>query len=60
MSLEVGDVIPLTRRITEPVTVFVDNDEKFTAAPGTSGTRRALRILSKLDKKPGPEDDEHR
>ena len=58
MSLEEGDVIPLKRRITEPVTVFVDNEQKFAAAPGRSGKHRALRILNRLEKKSDSQDDE--
>ncbi len=44
-ALQVGDVIPLHRRTTEPIQVFIDKQEKFTAVAGTAGKQRALRIL---------------
>ncbi len=44
-SLQVGDVIPLQRRVSEPVQVFTGKGHKFFAEPGRSGKRHALRIL---------------
>jgi len=44
-ALEVGDVIPLKRRASEPLQVYIDKNEKFKAAAGRAGKQRALRIL---------------
>ena len=44
-ALQEGDVIPLQRRTNEPLQVFIDKQEKFKAAAGRAGNRRALRIL---------------
>ena len=53
-ELRTGDVIPLQRRTSEPVSVYVGEQEKFKAAAGASGRRRALRILDVV--KPQEED----
>lgn len=45
MTLEVGDVIVLERRVNQPVQVYIGEREKFKAVPGRSGKYRALRIL---------------
>ncbi|MFQ5571033.1 MAG: flagellar motor switch protein FliM [Rhodothermales bacterium] len=45
VHLEVGDVIPLQRRVTEPIKIYVSSKEKFQAAAGRAGKYRALRIL---------------
>ncbi len=45
LNLQVGDVIPLDRRVNEPITVYIDGKEKFKAVAGRSGKYRALRIL---------------
>ncbi len=45
LTLEVGDVIVLERRINEPIQVYIGEHEKFKATPGRSGKYRALRIL---------------
>lgn len=60
MLLEEGDVIPLQRRVTEPVKIFVHDKEKFTATAGKSGKYRALRILDKLESQVIQEEDEPR
>jgi flagellar motor switch protein FliM len=44
-DLQEGDVIPLQCRTNEPVRVLIDRQEKFRAAAGRAGKRRALRIL---------------
>ncbi len=44
-DLQVGDVIPLKRHVSEPVHVFTGKGQKFYAEPGRSGKRHALRIL---------------
>ncbi len=45
MLLQEGDVIPLERRVDEPILVFVGKHEKFTAVAGKAGKYRALRVL---------------
>ncbi|AEN74016.1 flagellar motor switch protein FliM [Rhodothermus marinus SG0.5JP17-172] len=45
MTLEVGDVLVLERRVNQPVQVYIGEREKFRAIPGRSGKHRALRIL---------------
>ena len=45
MQLQEGDVIPLERRVNEPILVFVGKHEKFTAVAGKAGKYRALRVL---------------
>jgi flagellar motor switch protein FliM len=59
-NLEVGDVIPLQQKISDPIKVFVGTQEKFKAAPGRSGRHRALRIMSLVDNQLETDDDEHR
>ncbi len=49
MQLQEGDVIPLKRRITEPIRVFVGQKEKFTAAAGKAGKYRAIRVVEVLE-----------
>ena len=44
MQLQVGDVIPLNRRVADPISVCVGQVERFAATPGQAGKRRALRI----------------
>lgn len=44
-SLEVGDVIPLQKRVDEPVKVYVEDALRFTAAVGNKRRQRALHIL---------------
>ncbi|WP_103029108.1 flagellar motor switch protein FliM [Salinibacter altiplanensis] len=45
-QLQEGDVIPLDRKTDDPVKVFVNDEQKFEAVPGRSGTKRALRITA--------------
>jgi flagellar motor switch protein FliM len=59
-DLAVGDVIPLRQRVGDPVRIFVDKRDKFRAAPGLAGQRRALRITELTDPQITPEDHEHR
>jgi len=49
MQLQEGDVIPLERRITDPIRVFVGKKEKFAAAAGTAGKYRAIRVIEVLE-----------
>ncbi len=51
-SLEVGDVIPLQQKVTEPVRVFIGDRETFRATSGKAGKRRALRILDVNEPQP--------
>lgn len=57
MQLQVGDVIPLTHRVDEPLPVYIDTRAKFKAAVGKSGKRHALRIMDVLETEP-PEKNE--
>jgi flagellar motor switch protein FliM len=45
MTLEIGDVIPLEQKVTDPVRVFIGERESYLAKSGKIGKRRALRIL---------------
>lgn len=60
-ALQEGDVIPLQRRTSEPLQIFIDKQEKFRAAAGRAGKRRALRILDVTTPSPPPipTDDDH-
>ena len=49
MQLQEGDVIPLERRVNEPILVFVGKQEKFTAVAGKAGKYRALRVLEVIE-----------
>lgn len=44
LELGAGDVLPLRRRVGEPVEVLVQGHRKFLASPGCRGRARALRI----------------
>ncbi len=57
-SLQVGDVIPLNRRIHEPLEVYVGDALKFRAEPGRTGKRHALRIQEILEPNIVPEEDD--
>jgi flagellar motor switch protein FliM len=59
-NLEVGDVIPLMQKVTDPIRLFVGSHEKFKAAPGRAGRHRALRITHLIEGQTEHEDDEHR
>ncbi len=58
LQLEKGDVIPLTQRVTDPIRVFVGQNETFKATTGKSGKRRALRIMEVLETQSFEEDHE--
>jgi flagellar motor switch protein FliM len=45
LSLAVGDVIPLQRRPSEPLPVYVGAQPRFKAQAGRSGSRCALQIV---------------
>ena len=59
VQLEQGDVIPLERRVNQPVQILVGRKEKFVAAPGRAGKNRAIRILDSVEI-PEIEEDEAR
>jgi flagellar motor switch protein FliM len=50
LELEPGDVIPLGRPTTAPAVVEIEGVPRFTAQPGVTGSRRAVRILAVLPK----------
>lgn len=58
MRLEVGDVIPLRQKVTEPVRIFIGERETFLATSGKAGKRRALRILDVNETQSFEESDE--
>lgn len=45
-GLQVGDIIRLDTKVNQELDVFVGNIEKFTALPGSSGDKYAVRITS--------------
>ncbi|KUP08674.1 flagellar motor switch protein FliM [Bacillus coahuilensis m2-6] len=56
LSLSKGDVIELTSKIDNPLTIKVGDIPKFTGQPGKAGKKLAVQILDSL--KGGPEHDE--
>jgi flagellar motor switch protein FliM len=60
MNLEEGDVIPIQRRVNDPLQIFIGKQEKFLAAPGKAGKHRALRILQPVDNQSTSKEDEQR
>ncbi|MGF2615657.1 flagellar motor switch protein FliM [Rossellomorea vietnamensis] len=56
LSLDIGDVIQLNRRIDAPLVVKVGEIPKFTAQPGEQNKKLAVQIIDSL--KGGEEDDE--
>ena len=55
VQLQEGDVIPLQRCVQDPVQICVNGNEKFQAAAGRSGSRRALRITKTEPPHPPPD-----
>ncbi len=49
LQLEAGDVIPLQRRLKDPVSIYVNGREKFTGEAGKSGAYRAVKITDVRD-----------
>ena len=45
-GLQVGDIIRLDTKVNQELDVFVGNIKKFTALPGSSGDKYAVRITS--------------
>ncbi|HET6567158.1 MAG TPA: flagellar motor switch protein FliM [Rhodothermales bacterium] len=58
MELEMGDVIPLDRRVTDPIKVFVGSKHTLSAMAGKAGKRRALRVLELISSAATNEDNE--
>ena len=46
INLQVGDIIRLNTKVEEELNVYVGNIKKFTALPGSSGDRYAVRVTS--------------
>lgn len=49
IHLEVGDVIKLDKKITEPLETFVDGKPFYRAKPGKQGDKLAIELLDKLE-----------
>ena len=45
-TLQVGDVIRLDSNVDDELSIYVGNIKKFTALPGTSKDRNAVRVVS--------------
>jgi len=45
-NLQVGDIIRLDTKVDEELDVYVGNIKKFTALPGASGEKYAVRVTS--------------
>ena len=45
-TLQVGDIIKLDTKVNEELSVYVGNIKKFTALPGASGDKYAVRVTS--------------
>lgn len=45
-NMQVGDIIKLDTKVEDELNVFVGNIKKFTALPGSSGDKYAVRITS--------------
>ena len=48
VNLKPGDIIPLDRRIKEPIEVFVNDELKFYGKPGYYGKYKGVEILSRV------------
>ena len=46
VNLQMGDIIRLDRDVDDELNIFVGNIRKFTALPGVSGDKYAVRITS--------------
>ena len=46
INLQPGDIIRVDRKVNDELNVFVGNIRKFTALPGASGDKYAVRITS--------------
>jgi len=50
LNLVVGDVLPLGKKLSDPVEVIVGSDSKFLGIPGTSGGRVAIQLTDRVNK----------
>ena len=46
VNLQVGDIIRLDRKVEDELDIYVGNIRKFTALPGSSGDKYAVRVTS--------------
>jgi flagellar motor switch protein FliM len=44
--LQPGDIIRLDRKVEDELDIYVGNIRKFTALPGSSGDKYAVRVTS--------------
>ncbi len=49
LNLQIGDIVPVEKKIAEPVTIYVNKRRKFKARPGLSGKKRAVQVIEPLD-----------
>ena len=45
-NLQLGDIIKLDTKVNDELNVYVGNIKKFTALPGASGDKFAVRVTS--------------
>lgn len=45
-TLQVGDIIKIDKKVNEELSVYVGNIKKFTALPGATGDKYAVRVTS--------------
>ena len=50
LQLEIGDVIPSERRITESIEICINRRKRFEARPGLAGKKRAFQVISVDDR----------
>ena len=46
LNLQIGDIVPVEKKIAEPVTIYVNKRRKFKAR---SGKKRAVQVIEPLD-----------
>ncbi len=46
LKLKDGDVIPSSKKINQPVDLFINRRRKFTANPGLSGKKKAVQVVT--------------
>lgn len=49
LSLDAGDIIQLNKLTHEPLTVTVENNQKFLAQPGKARSRMAVQIIEQVE-----------
>lgn len=50
LKLNIGDIIKLDRSATQPIKVFLEDDEYYYAKPGKIGKKMGIEILDMIDK----------